>query len=124
MLDPKDIEKKSARLRRLLALKLGMRGKDLREALRRTGRLLPRRLRRAGAVLVKAETMAGNPKLARVIDGAAVEAAYAALDAHLRAVDVADARRGRMLSLLGSIAFNILAVAVGLVVFLWWRGFV
>jgi len=44
--------------------------------------------------------------------------------AHLSAIDVADRRRGKLLSLAGALAFNLLAVAVLFIVWLWWRAYI
>ena len=44
--------------------------------------------------------------------------------AHLRAIDVADRRKGLILSILGSMAFSVLVVLALLVIVLVWRGFV
>lgn len=124
MIDQKDIAAKSKELLQLLETKLGAKGKTLQDALRRAGRQLPRSLRKGGAVLARAEAMAAHPKLARQIDRREVDLAHKALATHLKAIDVADARKGRLLSLAAAIAFNILVIAVGFVVWLWWRGYV
>lgn len=124
MIDAKDMEKKSAHLRRQFEAKLGVRASTLQQALRKAGRQLPRQLRRDGAFLAKAEGLAGHPKLARMIDADEVSRAYGAIDGHLRTIDAADARKGRILGVLGSIAFNLLMLMVALIIFLWWRGYV
>ena len=74
--------------------------------------------------IVAAQKLAANPKLARRLDAPALKAAYDGLSAHLGAIDVADRRKGKLLSLAGSIAFNLLVVIVGFLVWLWWRGYV
>ena len=124
MLDHKDISAKSLAIRQQLEAKLGVKSRDLSQALRRAGRRLPRRVRAQAAVLVEAEKRAGHPKLARQMDGGAVREAYAHVTAHLRAIDGADARKGRILGLAGVIAFNLLLIIVAFVIWLWWRGYV
>ena len=120
MLDHKDISAKSLAIRQQLEAKLGVKSRDLSQALRRAGRRLPRRVRAQAAVLVAAEKRVGHPKLARQMDGGAVREAYA----HVRAIDGADARKGRILGLAGVIAFNLLLIIVAFVIWLWWRGYV
>lgn len=124
MIEEKDMAAKSKELRQLLEAKLGARGKTLQQALRRAGRRLPRSLRKGGAVLAKAETMAAHPKLARQLNPREVDFAYKALATHLKAIDVADARKGRWMATGAVIAFNMLVIVLGFVVWLWWRGYV
>ncbi len=124
MMGQTEIAAKCQDVRQLIDTRLGVRGHDLSQALRRTGRLLPRRVRAQAGLLVAAQEQAGHPRLARQVDPAAVAVAHAAVVAHLSAIDAADARRGRMLSLAGVIAFNLLAVAAGFVFWLWWKGYV
>ena len=124
MKDRTDIAGKAAEVQRLLQVKLGVKGRSLEHALNRAGHRLPRGARARGAEIVAAEKLAANPKLARRVDGAALNAAYDGLSAHLGAIDVADRRKGKLLSLAGSVAFNLLVVGVGFLVWLWWRGHV
>ena len=44
--------------------------------------------------------------------------------AHLESIDAVEDRRDRLLGVAGAVAFNLLFVVVGFVVFLWWRGYV
>ncbi len=124
MLDHKDIATKSLTIRQQLEAKLGVKSRDLSQALQRAGRRLPRRMRMQGAILVDAEKQAGHPKLARQIQDGAVRDAYTQLTAHLREIDAADARKGRILNMAGLIAFNLLFVVGVFVIWLWWRGYV
>ena len=124
MLEHKDITAKSRAIRQELEAKLGVKSRDLQHALRRAGRRLPRKVRAQGAILANAEKYSGHPKLALQLDSAIVSEAYAQLTAHLRAIDVADARKGRILGIVGLIAFNMLVVLVAFVTWMWWRGYV
>lgn len=124
MLDPKDIAAKSLDLRQQLDAKLGVKGRDLPQALRRAGHRLPRRVRAKAAIFAAAEQRVGHPKLARQIDGPAVRAAFGEVSAHLRAIDAVDARRGRILGLAGVVAFNVLLILGAFVTWMWWRGYV
>ena len=111
-------------IRGLLESKLGVKSRDLGQGVRRAGRRLPRRVRAQAAVLVAAERQSGHPRLARQIDGDRIARAREVVSAHLNAIDVADARKGRWLSLAGALAFNLIAVGAAFVWWLWWRGYV
>lgn len=115
---------KSRKLRGLMQQKLDVRGRDLRQSLRRAGRRLPRRVRKWGAELMRAEMLAHNPKTARQVDAQSVQQAYDSMCAHLEAIDVNERRKARFLGLAGAVVANIIAVSVLFVVWLWWRGFV
>lgn len=123
-MDPaRDIAAKTETVQQLLTEKFGVRKRDLPKMLRRTGRRLPRGMRARGQVLIKAQALAAHPKLARQVDGPAVARAFEEITAHLRAIDVADRRKGLALSVAGGVAFNILAVCVCFVLWLWWAGY-
>jgi len=118
----RDIAAKIESVQDLLQAKFGVRKRALPKMLRRTGRRLPKRLHARAQVLVDAQALAAHPKMARRIDHAAVKRAYGDISTHLRAIDVADRRKGMILSVAGSVAFNILVVTVGFVVWLRWSG--
>lgn len=124
MQETQDINAKIEAVQALLNEKFGVRKRALGKMLRSTGRRLPRRLRSRARVLVQAQELTAHPKLARRVDLAAVKQAHDEIAAHLRGIDVADRRKGAALSMAGSVAFNVLAVAVVFVGFLWWRGYV
>lgn len=124
MLDPKDIAAKSLAIRALLEAKLGVKSRNLSQAMRRAGRLLPRGVRAQGAVLAQAEVRAGHPSIARQLDAATVQSAYSDVTAHLRSIDAADARKGRILGLAAAVVFNVLLVIAAFIIWLWWRGYV
>ncbi len=124
MIDAADISGKTLALRKQLEAKLGVRSKSWRQALKRTGRRLPRGVRRQGEVLLRAEQLAANPKLARQLRPAEVDQAYKVFNTHLKAIDVADRRKGWWLSLAGSLAANILLVIALVLLVLRWRGYV
>jgi hypothetical protein len=124
MISDKDMAAKSRKLRGLMQQKLDVRGRDLRQSLRRAGRRLPRRVRASGAALMRAEMLARNPKTARQVDATEVETAYTHMSAYLEALDVVEMRKARILSVAAAVAANVIAVAVLFVGWLWWRGFV
>ena len=124
MIDPTDMAARNTALTRLFRSQLGVKSRDLGHALGRAGRRLPRKFRKQGALILRTQRLAGNPKLARQINEVEVDQAYAALTSHLQSIDVADVRRGRFLSLAGIIAANFLLVVAAFVAWLWWTGYV
>lgn len=124
MISDKDMAARSRKLRGLMQEKLGVQGRDLRQAFRRAGRRLPGGMRKRAAALMRAEMLAHNPKTARQVDAAAVERDYEAMRAYLAGLDVGEMRKARILSVAAAVAANVIAVAVLFVVWLWWRGYV
>lgn len=111
-------------LRSLMAKRLGLKRGSLARRVAKAGRLLPSGVRNDIAIVAEAEKLSRNPKLAIRLDRNATKSAYDRAATHLKAIDVADRRKGVALSILGSMAFNILAVIVLLIVILRWRGLV
>jgi hypothetical protein len=109
---------------RLLGEKHGVKGRDLAQVVRRTGRRLPKGLRAQAAVLIEAEKLAAIPKLSRRIDAAAVGRAEQVLKAHLELIDVKERRKGRALSLAGTIAAQVLLISAAFITWLWWRDYI
>lgn len=124
MITDKDMAAKSRKLRGLMQQKLDVRGRDLRQSLRRAGRRLPKAVRKRGAALMRAEMLAHNPKTARQVDAEAVERDYEVVRSYLAELSVEEMRKTRILSLTGAIVANLIGVAVLFVVWLWWRGYV
>lgn len=108
----------------LLRDKLGVQDKTLRASVRRAKRRLPRRIYKQALVLAEAEQMAAHPKLRRVLDSPRLEKASDEVQAHLSSINLADRRWGWFLGMLGGLAFNVLALIILLLVFLWWRGLI
>ncbi|XDA99200.1 hypothetical protein AB1M95_04625 [Sulfitobacter sp. LCG007] len=119
-----NIEHRAEALRHLLNERLGVGGRDFGSALRRVRRRLPRHLRRQADLIAEAERMGRNPKLARRLEGAALDTAWRDLRDHLRKIDGAAVRRDRFLAWLSVIAFDLLLIAGAFVLWLWWRGYV
>ncbi|HDZ53133.1 hypothetical protein LCGC14_0283480 [marine sediment metagenome] len=124
MLDQKDLDNKAQELQRGLQDKLGVQGRDVSHALARAGRRLPARVQRQGKVFAQAVFMSRNPKVARQLDGATTQAAYAEVMTHIEGIDVVERRKDRLLHLAASVAFNLLFVTVAFITFLWWRGYI
>jgi hypothetical protein len=111
-------------LRASFAERLGLRGKDFAAVVRRAGRRIPRRLRPAAARLAEAERMAGNPRLARLVDAASVEAAARDLADWLETQDPRERRRTAIINTSALIAFYILVTGLLVIAVLVWRGIV
>ncbi len=124
MMDSKDMATRSGALRAQMLEKLGVKSVTLAQGFRRAGRRLPRRIRARGKALADAEAMICNPKLARQLDAHAVLRDFEEVSAHLRGIDVADRRKGAWLQLAGAIAANLLAVGIGFLAWLFWRGYI
>ncbi|CUH67387.1 hypothetical protein TL5118_02170 [Thalassovita autumnalis] len=123
MIDQQALTRMESELNELLAEKFGLSSGPLTARLQRLGRRVPGYVRRAAQVLVEAGAHVGHPKLMMQVDAAEVERAYRTLRQHLKTVDVKDRRKGAVLSLLGSLSFNLLAVLALLLLILVWRGF-
>ncbi len=119
-----DIQYRIAQTILLLRKKLGLRDKTLAESVKRAKRRLPRRIYKQALVLAKAEKMAEHPKLRLVLDTPALEKASQEVQEHLNAINLADRRWAAFLGVLGSLSFNLIALTVIALVFLWWRGLI
>jgi len=119
-----EIEDRIAEIAALMRAKLGARGATMRAALRNGHHRLPRRVRGQARLLAEAERLADHPKLRLTLDAEALGKAAGAVEAHLKAIDLADRRKGWWLGMLGGMAFNILAFVALLIVVLRWRGLV
>ena len=119
----RDLTETNAALAALMRERLGIRrGATLEAKLRHAGRLLPRAERRAGRTLVEAERLWANPRLRRRVDPAALAAAEARLRGFLERIDPADRRKGVILGILATIAFNLLLIAAALIAWGWYGG--
>jgi hypothetical protein len=105
-----------------LRAKLGIRARSLQKAMHRAGRRLPKEAHRAGDLMIGALSQAAHPKLSRMVDMGAVEQASRTLHMHLDKIDPKERRKDRLLSLLGALAFNVLAVIALVVGLMVWRG--
>ena len=119
-----DIDKRADALRALMLKHLGIRGRDLERAVAKAGRLLPTRVRSEAEIIIEAQRLGQNPRLQMRLDSARLDAAFKAVSAHLEAIDLADRRRGQLLSLAGAVAFNLLLVAGLFILWLWWLDYI
>lgn len=83
---------------------------DLATMLRRRGRALPRRQRRAAQVLAHAQTQAATPKLARQMDSTAAARAHAELVRYLRPLGAAARWQERALNVAAAVMLGLLLV--------------
>jgi hypothetical protein len=108
----------------LMAERLNVRGASLERQVRKAGRMLPRRLRAEATYLAHAATLAGNPKLMRMIDLPKAEQAHLAVSTWLKSVDPAARRWTRILNVLAVVMFNILLLGGVLIWWLWYQGMI
>lgn len=81
---------------------------------------MPRRLHRAGRLIVDARSKLDHPKTARIIDYASVSRAFSDFEEFLADIDPADRRKGAILGWLGALVFNLLLFATcAVLVFRW-----
>ena len=124
MILQQDIDASAARITAAMHTAYGGRGKSLTSSLRRAGRLMTKYLHAQAQQIVDAQKLGGNPRLLCRLDAAALANAERLLLDHLKAVDAADRRKGVILGILGVIAFNLLVVATGFIIWLVWAGYV
>ena len=117
------IQQMAERITTLMEQRLRLKGKDLREKLRKGGRLLPRRVRAAAEQLADAAEQSQNPKLLLQIDEAAVAAAYDICSKHLSKLDAGFLRTTFMLRTASSIVISLLVVIGLAIAVLFWRGY-
>lgn len=116
------IAARASRIEAGLQQAFGVRAGSLNKALKRTGRRLPRRLHAEAAHVIEAQGLGGNPKLMRQVDGAMLDRAEEVVLAYLDTIDRSDRRKGMWLGLVGVIAFNLLLVIVGFLLWMIWSG--
>lgn len=117
------IQQMAERITALMEQKLRLKGKDLREKLRKGGRILPRRVRAAAEELADAAEKSQNPKLLLQIDETAVVAAYDVCSKHLSKIDADYLWTSSILRTASSIVISLLVVVLLAVGVLYWRGY-
>ncbi|EAQ04889.1 hypothetical protein OB2597_06385 [Pseudooceanicola batsensis HTCC2597] len=119
-----DFNRRTEEAREALRKAFGGKPDTLRDALKRAGRRLPSRARKAGEAVLAAQDLAGHPKLRQQIDPLKVDRELDRLIAGARGIDRNDRRRGWMLGALASLAFNFLLLFVLWLLFALWQGWV
>ncbi|WP_300548943.1 hypothetical protein [Roseovarius sp.] len=122
MIDTQEFNARLEGLQAVLRERLRLRGRTLEAQLRHAGRRLPKRQRRAGAIILGAQDWMAHPKLARVLDISQVNTAFADLHAYLDGIDPKEDRKTAILRLLGGMVLNLALLAGGLMLLLWWQG--
>jgi len=117
-----ELRQRADKLAAMIEDKLGVRGQGLEAKLARAGRRLPKHLRRELGYVVQALLMQENPRLARQIDWARIDSAFAAAEHHLRQVDPTERRLGAVINWLAGNAANLLIVAGLAAAVMAWRG--
>lgn len=117
-----DIATKAETLRKAMQSQLNVKGRSFATSVRRAGRMLPRRQRQQARVIIKAQELGGNPKLMRMVDHQAVNAAYNDIRVYLAGIDPADRRRAWWLNWAGLTMLRLLVVGVGFLIWLIWPG--
>jgi hypothetical protein len=121
---PQRITDATTRVKDLMQARLGLSAATLDDQLCKAGRSLPRRVRRAGAYLVQAEAMSGQPRLFRQIDAARLDRAERICRTYLQGIDPAERKKDKVLRLLAVVAFNFLLLAALVIAVLAWRGII
>ncbi|VVT27396.1 conserved hypothetical protein [Roseovarius sp. EC-HK134] len=111
MIDTEEFNTKTTRLQQAITDRMRLRGPTLERQLRRAGRRLPRRQRRAGAIVLGAQDWMAHAKLARVLDMGQVDRAFSDLHAYLDTLDPQEARKTAVLRLVGGIVLNLMLLA-------------
>ena len=124
MITPHTLSTEMSELEQLLHDRAGVRGRDFAIKLRRTRRCLPRYARRAGQRIVSVRAMMAHPRLARLVDQAAVQQDTKTLRDVLHDIDPQERRKDLLLSVLGSLVMNLLLLAILVCGVLWWRGLI
>ena len=118
-----DLNVKTARLAQLMEERLDIRGAGFTAKVRRAGRLLPRHVREAAGLLIRALPLMDHPQLSRQMNPSELENAAHVVEAYLLDVDPWDRRRGIAVSWLSGLAFSLLVLAAAVVLVLMWRGY-
>lgn len=112
MVDPKVLQSDIDTVLRLIERQFGFKAKNLRKAMRRIGRRVPKSAHRHASVLLAAQQKATHPKLAVQVDDGSVKAAMRGLSAAVQAYDRKKAREDRFWDILGSMVINLTVLAM------------
>jgi hypothetical protein len=115
------VEEMAEEVSALMGRRLGLRSGRLDEKLRRSGRLLPRKVRREVAYLARAADLARIPKLRAQLDSGRLHRAHAACIAHLKPLGSAERRKKIALDIATSAAVAVFVVVVLVVVYFGWH---
>lgn len=116
-----EIQAKCDEIATLFHQKLRLRGRTIAVTAQKARRDMPAKLRKQAAFLVEQATLAQSPKLNRMMDVAAIEAAHTNIVDHLEAIDPKDRRRGAILGWLGTVAFGLIVIAIAVISVMVWQ---
>lgn len=122
-MEPAEIQALVARVFALLESKLGARGATLEKRLSYVRRKLPGRIRRAGGLLVEAQRMADNPRLAMRLEPEGLTRATAKIERFLNEIDVPAELSRRRYNKMAAVAGQVLLAIGVLIALLVWRGY-
>jgi hypothetical protein len=114
VIDAKTLNADIQQVIKLIDRQFGIHADDLKTAMRKIGRRLPKAAHRNAALLVEAQTQAQNPRIAVQLDEAPLKRPFDELIAAIESYDKKDAFKGRVLDILATMAFNLL-LAFGLI---------
>ncbi|KAA2312343.1 hypothetical protein E0K93_17350 [Puniceibacterium sp. HSS470] len=97
---------------------------DIVSLMRYAGRRLPRGAHRAAAEIEQARLLSEHPKLSRQLDQHRLRRPFRRVDTAVAAYDGKDRRKGLVLGVLSSMAFNVLVFLALLIAFARWRGLI
>ncbi len=106
----------------LMEQKLRVGGKGLAAKVRKAGRRLPKQVRIAAEALVQAEEMTKSPRLMHRVDPELVAEAYDICVRHLGGADSKRSVGAFFAQAAVSITVTLIAVAVLMLIVVWWRG--
>ncbi len=122
MIDAVKFNQQIEELERLLQDNLGLRNRGLSRQLKKAGRRLPGRVQKAGKVITGVEALMVNPRLARIQDKTAVDAAFAELTSYLKTLDRKDKRKGFALGIAGDLVIRLALLGGVVFAVLRWQG--
>ncbi len=116
MFDEAQFRTEVEKLERSLRKKLNRKDGSFAELVAQAGRRLPRYARSSAEKIIEAQTLDEHPKLSRQVDHSKLKAPVRKMGVAVDAYDPRDRKIGLTLDVLSSIAFNLLLLAVLLVV--------
>ncbi|MDD8021622.1 MAG: hypothetical protein PHX82_00735 [Paracoccaceae bacterium] len=121
-MNPTTVHQMTERVSQLLVQRLGAKGHTLQARLQSRTRALPRRVRRAVELLVRAEALAASPKMIRQVDMEEISKAYDLCLRYLQPLGSGARLRGQALSIAASVLFALLVTAAAVLGVMTWRG--
>ncbi len=108
----------------LLTERLRIKGRSLEQKIYRSGRQMPARIKRDAQSVAQAMVLCQNPKLARMVDQAAIGRAAENVISHLTSIDRAEVMKTRILLATAKVAAFAIVVFVVLVTMAYKRGMI